>query len=1034
MCLAALGACSGSIERGADLGISAFPTTITFSAVPVGGSSQETIIVSHRGQSGTLVLEPATIETTSPDLTIEGPAKTELQPGESTEIVVHYAPTDTVYDAGIVTIRHNIGEKPPIKVAVQSVEQAPVLLANPQLLDFGNVSAGTVLEKSIVVSNDGTAPMHIDNVKIEITGGAPFELVSGPEVPAVVPIGGTTKLTVRFSPALEGDDAVYENNLRFLTDHPVTNNRAVKIRGRSRHAQLVIVPPVIDFGWVAAKKSALREVVVKNGGSDPVTINALSLVAPHEALTLLEPPAMPFKLQPGEPLNLTLKFAPSGPVNEPGAHLGALAIASDDYVTPDRTVEVRGRGAEPAVKLVPEDYLDFGVVGAGYQHQRTVEVVNIGFIPLVLSGVEIAPDSSPGFTVLGAPKLPVTLAQGGRAEVNLVYTNLDVDEEESFGGLAVTTDDPVMPTVSLTLHARNTAVAGCVPYFEPPVVKFGAVATGTKMVKTFQLRNEGSLPCTFQTAAFVDCKSPDGLCEPQLGQSQVFHVGDGAPPSGSAVFYGDSLEIPVEYVPVKDLGDDAGLTVLTLVNGVPPGPFKQYHQQAGGVMPTLLGSVGDAGIVAKPHDLAFGLTTIGCGSKPQVSMISRVGPLAISLGKVTDDCGGNVHWKALPPLPYALFEDPEVALPMTLQFAPVVPGFTKCTISLVPDNPESGMGAINVSGFGTAETTRTDYYQQAPEFTADILFIVDSSGSMSDEQAALVAGFDGFVAQAKVWNVSYHIGVVTTDIEHDYGWLRGTPRWVTNADPSGFAQNATVGTQGSGDERGLQAASMALDPGVLMDSGTACAGWGACDGGAGWRCTSGTCGGPNHGFLRPEATLTIIWLSDEEDHSAVEDVADYVSFFKSVKPGGKVRGYAIVGDPVTEQNPAGGCQNAENPNPGPWGGKGLGADPGLRYIAAAEALGGAWYSICAFGKENQGQPPLLDQIGKDAFTPETAFKLSEPADPTSIQVFVNDVPCTSGWTFDAEKNAIVYDEDSPCFPGPNALLKIVYKPICYPLE
>lgn len=183
--------------------------------------------------------------------------------------------------------------------------------------------------------------------------------------------------------------------------------------------------------------------------------------------------------------------------------------------------------------------------------------------------------------------------------------------------------------------------------------------------------------------------------------------------------------------------------------------------------------------------------------------------------------------------------------------------------------------------------------------SVDFLFIIDNSGSMGDNQQNLVDSFPGFIQaiQSTVAEASdYHIMVTKTDA----GWggdcpflceaffgicpdipeypcmtgppstcdtvmgagvtypigsdssgqlcpLAGVDRFITPADsdlPSSFGCVAKVGTDGSGDERPVEALTGALSD-VL----------------------NGT-GGCNQGFLRDEAILVVTIITDEEDSSS----------------------------------------------------------------------------------------------------------------------------------------------------------------------
>ncbi|MBK6691536.1 MAG: hypothetical protein IPG50_04940 [Myxococcales bacterium] len=157
----------------------------------------------------------------------------------------------------------------------------------------------------------------------------------------------------------------------------------------------------------------------------------------------------------------------------------------------------------------------------------------------------------------------------------------------------------------------------------------------------------------------------------------------------------------------------------------------------------------------------------------------------------------------------------------------------------------------------------------------DILFVIDDSGSMSEEQAGLVQSFPAFVSVLDSFKVQggglldYRVAVTTTGRDVTYS-LKTTPpmpefvipmnqkgmngvlrqdcgmsrRWIERGDAnvaSTFGCVAHVGTTGPGVEMPLLAAELAL----------------------GDRVKDGT----NAGFLRDDALLAIVFITDEEDCS-----------------------------------------------------------------------------------------------------------------------------------------------------------------------
>jgi len=142
----------------------------------------------------------------------------------------------------------------------------------------------------------------------------------------------------------------------------------------------------------------------------------------------------------------------------------------------------------------------------------------------------------------------------------------------------------------------------------------------------------------------------------------------------------------------------------------------------------------------------------------------------------------------------------------------------------------------------------------------DVLYVVDDTFSMAAEQALLIQEFPDVLDRLLAAGIDFHVGVVTTDMEDRQrsGILRsvGGARWVddTTPDPgSVFRSLADVGTTGSSTEQGLDAAYTALE--VLAD-------------------------GANDGFLRDEASIHVVVVSDEPDFSDQVDPDSYVKWFE----------------------------------------------------------------------------------------------------------------------------------------------------------
>lgn len=199
-----------------------------------------------------------------------------------------------------------------------------------------------------------------------------------------------------------------------------------------------------------------------------------------------------------------------------------------------------------------------------------------------------------------------------------------------------------------------------------------------------------------------------------------------------------------------------------------------------------------------------------------------------------------------------------------------------------------------------------------------------------------------------------------------------------------FAEMVAQGVTGSGIEMGLEAARLALsEPLVGLD---------------------------NAGFLREEANLSIVVVSDEED-SSPESVADYLNFFADLKGEAAYRDHAlmnvsgVVGDvpPDFEGEPS--CSSANGF-----------ADYGSRYVYAANHTGGLLDSIC-----DEDFSPIVDKLGLTLSGLLVEFELSRVPVLDSLEVSIYaDVDASSklkdltrdvDYTYVEANNSIQFEND-----------------------
>jgi hypothetical protein len=195
---------------------------------------------------------------------------------------------------------------------------------------------------------------------------------------------------------------------------------------------------------------------------------------------------------------------------------------------------------------------------------------------------------------------------------------------------------------------------------------------------------------------------------------------------------------------------------------------------------------------------------------------------------------------------------------------------------------------------------RVDTYTQQAASKIDVLWVVDDSGSMAPRQENLARNLSSFMTEFTRNSVDYRIAVTTTDIFIEAGRFVGSPAVLTPKTPNvlaAFASAVKVGTDGSPYEAGMQGGLLAIEKQQATNAQAVSTCQAKCP------ANDGTCRGActtddaNFTFLRPDAYLYVIFISDEEDESA-GDVRYYYRYFETAKGVGNdamVTTAAIIG-------------------------------------------------------------------------------------------------------------------------------------------
>jgi hypothetical protein len=249
---------------------------------------------------------------------------------------------------------------------------------------------------------------------------------------------------------------------------------------------------------------------------------------------------------------------------------------------------------------------------------------------------------------------------------------------------------------------------------------------------------------------------------------------------------------------------------------------------------------------------------------------------------------------------------------------------------------------------------------------------------MADEQSALGTNFSAFIDEFITKDVDFKMAITTTDTSSSSRkgqMVNGSDTKLTSARAkaneaqfkSDFRNLVKVGTSGSGAEKGLEASE-----GFMTKYASS--------------------------WMRPDAYLAVVVLSDEEDQSS-KTVAHYTNNLKSYKnEAGLVKVYSIVDVYKTNR------------------GSGI-ATGGDRYIAATNNTAGLYADI------RSDFHNTLAAMGDQIINLLDSFALANDVVPGSLKVYVNG-DLSEDYTYDAASRSIKFDSNH--LPPVGAEIKVTY--------
>lgn len=277
----------------------------------------------------------------------------------------------------------------------------------------------------------------------------------------------------------------------------------------------------------------------------------------------------------------------------------------------------------------------------------------------------------------------------------------------------------------------------------------------------------------------------------------------------------------------------------------------------------------------------------------------------------------------------------------------------------------------------------------------DVVLMVDNSSSMTQYQNKFSDQVPAMVASLDRLGMDYNFVVVTSDMRSggSGGMFVGSPKVLTKNNPnlvSLLKSRVLQGQAGSDLERGLQSIQQVLSPSYLAGEGA--------------------------GFLRSDALLAVIALSNEDDYSS-SSVSSLKQFFDTLKPKFKGTTQAWIVNFIGVPNLASSCSTVLG---------GEYKEPGLRWIDLANYSGGTIQPIC-----DSSLATAVDNVKKRIVEILTDYHLERRPKIETIVVHKNGqvVPrsSTDGWEYLSDINAVRFYGSA--VPGADDRVSVDFSPM-----
>lgn len=826
-------------------------------------------------------------------------------------------------------------------------------------IEFGLVARGSTQVRTFTVTNSGDVARAIGVV---FTSNSSNRISVEPSGTISLAPNATQVFTVTLDTTRIGSAIA---TLPLQRDSSCSSD--VSIRGEVVETLLSTAPASLDFGYVTPSFTKTTELTVSNAGSAPITLRNFKTVdqgqtTPSSIFTYAGAGLVVVPAEGNVTLAVAFKPAVLGP------RQGLLTFDTDAFGQPTASIPLRGAGGGPKVDVAPTLTLPPSAVGLS---QRGVVVVkNVGVRPNPAD-----PAGNLHLTFVVRPlantaidevlvEFPPTYDRTAGVEAGQ-FVNLDVTFIPQTAGtksleLNILSDDLSAPVVTVIVTMEAVAPAPCTYTVTPSTIDFGAARAWASLEWPVTVTNTGTTSCTVLEARIVTGSS---------FSVQGF--------TARALAPGESSRFKVRYVQVVPplAGSPRTLAGTLRVN---------TNSSTTPSTDVALSALSEASCILKPTHVDFGSAPISCRSAALGIPLANVCNAAVTVSNatiVTASGGTSAEFVITSGSGLSLAAKTDGAF--AAAYVPSNLGIDDDAFLTFTSTEPAGTvrHLIPLRGTGISGNVTETFTISPP--TLDVLFAIDDSPSMVDEQTALANSVASFGMLGSTIDVRF--AATSADLASpDLGVLRRTSSNATFVSRSTVNAGAELGSLlrigGTGSASScLEASTRALSDDRRF--------------------------GQNSGFLRENSRLGVICVTDSPDETA-NTMSFELNRLALVRP---ELTYSVVG-PFLPTPPSGCTYDGANT---------------VTHDTAVTRFSGVKEEVCnVMTSTGNAITHLVTQSSK-VFTLSRAVDLSGT---TTVTLDGTAVPST-GWSIDPVTHRLTFSASNQPATGQTAA--VTYQALCY---